>query len=199
MSEVVRDPNGVFECPRCGRPVTYKGRGRRPVWCSARCRVEASIERRGNRMVGIEPKVVTVVSPRQRITEWEQNERRRVQATLTEDAVATMVADHPFLLARTLESVKASAQSNTEAQRRVIASRLTEAERAIAPDTPVVAGSNVWPLRGQGWKRSAMEWATLLDELAEQLGNGQFYSRDLPMIDEPLHRVAERFHRRRSE
>ena len=55
MSEVVRDPNGVFACPRCGRPVTYKGRGRRPVWCSAQCRVEASIERRGNRMVGVEP------------------------------------------------------------------------------------------------------------------------------------------------
>jgi hypothetical protein len=199
MSEVVRDPNGVFACPRCGRPVTYKGRGRRPVWCSARCRVEASIERRGNRMVGVESKVVTVVSPRQRITEWEQNERSRIQATLTEEAVAAMVADHPFLLARTLERVRTSAQSTTEAQRRVIASRLTEAARAIAPDTPVVAGSNVWPLRGGGWKRSAMEWATLLDELAEQLGNGQFYSRDLPMIDEPLARVADRYLRRRRE
>lgn len=31
MSEIVRDPNRLFLCPRCGRPVTYKGRGRRPV------------------------------------------------------------------------------------------------------------------------------------------------------------------------
>ena len=40
--------------------------------------------------------------------------------------------------------------------------------------------------------------ATMLDELAAQLGNGQFYSRDLPAIDEPLARVAERYLRRRS-
>ena len=40
--------------------------------------------------------------------------------------------------------------------------------------------------------------ATMLDELAAQFGNGQFYSRDLPAIDEPLARVAERYLRRRS-
>jgi hypothetical protein len=109
-----------------------------------------------------------------------------------------MVADNPFLLVKIVERAKVSAQGGTEAQRRVIAKRLTETAHAIAPETPVVADSDSWPLRGRGWKRSAMEWATLLDELAEQLGNGQFYSRDLPMIDEPLSRVAERYLRRRS-
>jgi hypothetical protein len=89
MSEIVRDPNRVFLCPRCGSPVSYKGRGRRPVWCSARCRVEASIERRGNRMVGVEPRVVTVVPPRERLSEWEQNQRQRIQETLTQDTVAS--------------------------------------------------------------------------------------------------------------
>lgn len=48
-------------CPRCGLPVTCKGRGRRPIWCSSTCRVEASIERKGNRLAGVEPRVVTVV------------------------------------------------------------------------------------------------------------------------------------------
>jgi len=38
----------------------------------------------------------------------------------------------------------------------------------------------------------------LLNELATQLGNGQFYSRDLPLIDEPLHLHAERHVRRRN-
>jgi len=93
MSEVVRDPNQAFQCPRCGSPVTYKGRGRRPVWCSARCRVEASIERRGNRIVGIEPRVVTVMSPRQQLAASAQDELRRIQATLSEDAVIAMVAE----------------------------------------------------------------------------------------------------------
>jgi hypothetical protein len=199
MSEVVRDPNGVFQCPRCGRPVTYKGRGRRPVWCSARCRVEASIERRGNRMVGVEPKVITIAPTRQRLSEWEQNERQRIQETLTENAVATMVADDPLLLVRILERTKVSAQSGTEAQRTVVATRLTETARAIAPDSSLLADPAGMPVQHQSRKRSAIEWATLLNELATQLGNGQFYTRDLPMIEEPLHRVAERFVRRRSE
>ena len=199
MSEVVRDPNGVFACPRCGRPVLYKGRGRRPVWCSARCRVEASIERRGNRVVGVEPRVVTVVPPKQRVSEWEQNERRRIQETLTRDTLVAMVADDPFLLSRVLEPAKASARSRTEAERRTLARDLRKAAQDMSPETPVTAGSYAWPLRGHGWKRSPMEWAVLLDELAEQLGNGQFYDRDLPLIDEQLSRVAERYVRRRSK
>lgn len=199
MSEIVRDPNRVFLCPRCGSPVNYKGRGRRPVWCSARCRVEASIERRGNRIVGVEPRVITVVPPRQRLSEWEQNHRRRIEETLTEDTVAAMVADDPYVLLKVLERVQADGRSGPETQRRVIARRLTEAAHVIAPESPDLAGSLALPVERRGYKRSAMEWAALLDELAAQLGNGQFYSRDLPVIDEPLNRVAERYIRRRSE
>lgn len=113
-------------------------------------------------MVGVEPKVVTIVPPTKRITEWEHNERQRIQETLTEDAVAAMVTDDPFLLMRIIERAKKSAQSGTEAQRRAIARRLTETAHDIAPDTPVLASSDAWPLMGRGWKRSAMEWATLL-------------------------------------
>jgi len=199
MSEVVRDPNGVFQCPRCRRPVTYKGRGRRPVWCSARCRVEASIERRGNRLVGVEPRVVTVVPPMKRLSGWEQTERQRIQETLFEDAAAAMVADNPLLLVKVLEHAKTTARSGTEAQRRVIANRLTETARDITPGTPVPATSDAFLVPHGGWKRSAVEWATLLNELATQLANGQFYSRDLPMIEEPLHRVSEHYIRRRNE
>jgi hypothetical protein len=198
MSEVVRDPNGVFACPRCGFPVVYKGRGRRPVWCSARCRVEASIERRGNRMVGVEPKVVTVVTSRQQRAEWERSQRERNEASLSEETVISLVAEHPFLLARILERIKKSATSSAEGQRRFIAERLMDAAHDLAPET-TFAESVAGPPRAQGWKRNAKEWATLLDELATQLGNGQFYSRDLPIIDEPIHGLAERYVRRRSE
>jgi len=106
MSEIVRDPNQEFSCPRCGRPVTYKGRGRRPVWCSARGRVEASIERRGNRMVGVKPHVVTVVPPRQRRSEWEQTQHQRIADALTENTVSAVVADDPYLLLEILERVQ---------------------------------------------------------------------------------------------
>lgn len=46
--------------------------------------------------------------------------------------------------------------------------------------------------------REAGEWAELLAELATLLGNGQFHnSRDLPVIEEPLGRVVDRYIRRR--
>jgi len=198
MSEVVRDPDGVFACPRCGRPVIYKGRGRRPVWCSTQCRVEASIERRGNRVVGVEPRVVKVIPPKQRASEWELNERRRLQATLSEDAVSVMVAENPLLLVKVLERTKRSAESGSDAQRAVVAQRLRDAANAIAPDTSIPASPAGVRVQHQSWKRSALEWATLLNELATQLANGQFYSRDLPLIDEPLRLLAERYVRRRN-
>lgn len=82
MREVIRDPAKTFRCPRCGAPVTYKGRGRRPVWCSARCRVEASIERRGNEIVGVKPEVVKVVSPAARLSDWEKERRQQIERNL---------------------------------------------------------------------------------------------------------------------
>jgi DNA-directed RNA polymerase subunit RPC12/RpoP len=87
MREVIRDPAKTFRCPRCGAPVTYKGRGRRPVWCSARCRVEASIERRGNQIVGVKPEVVKVVSPTARLSDWEKERRQQIERDLDRDTV----------------------------------------------------------------------------------------------------------------
>ena len=95
MREVIRDPSKTFRCPRCGAPVTYKGRGRRPVWCSARCRVEASIERRGNEIVGVKPEVVKVVSPTARLSDWEKERRQEIERNLDRDAVVEMVASRP--------------------------------------------------------------------------------------------------------
>lgn len=60
-------------------------------------------------MVGVEPRVVTVYPPKQRVSEWEQNERRRIHETLTRDTLAAMVADDPFLLSRVLEPAKMGA------------------------------------------------------------------------------------------
>jgi hypothetical protein len=150
-------------------------------------------------MVGIEPRVVTVVSPKQLLAASAQDELRRIQASFSEDAVTAMVADHPSLLARTLERLKKSAASTPEGQRQFIAERLVEAAHGLAPETTMTVDPGPGPSNTPGWKRSATEWAKLLDELATQLGNGQFYSRDLPMIDEPLGRVAERYVRRRGE
>jgi len=198
MREVVRDPNRLFLCPRCGLPVTYKGRGRRPVWCSARCRVEASIERRGNRVVGVEPEVVRVLPPTQRVSEWEQSQRRRLEETMTKDVVVDMVGTNAYLLGKVLEKTRDHAVSLPEPHRKYLASALTATAHQLAP---TVTPSGV-PAEGRTAgrrKRDAAEWAELLAELATQLGNGQLYSRDLPIIDEPLGEVFDRYMRRRGE
>lgn len=48
------------KCPRCGGPVIYHGRGRRPVWCSTRCRNEAAVVRRGAREAAVEIRMIDV-------------------------------------------------------------------------------------------------------------------------------------------
>ncbi len=193
MSEVVRDPDRVFRCPRCGRPVTYKGRGRRPVWCSARCRVEASIERRGNRIVGVEPHVVTVVPPTKRLSQWEQDRRREIEQTLTRDTVIAKVASEPYLLLKVLTQVEDDGLGGSASAREIVAKGLVRTARALAPESlePVVSAAP------RGHRRDGGEWATLLEELSTQLANGQLYNRDLPALDEPLSRLVERYLRRR--
>ncbi len=194
MSEIVRDPNRLFLCPRCGRPVTYKGRGRRPVWCSARCRVEASIERRGNRVVGVEPRVVTVVPPKKRLSQWEKERRQEIERTLAHDIVVAMVAQEPHLLLKVLTSVGEQGLSGSEAARETVAKELLRTAQALAPGAVQLSDSQ----SRRPHKRDAEEWVSLLNELAAQLASGQFYTRDLPSIDEPLAGVVDRYLRRRN-
>ncbi len=195
MSEVVRDPNRVFRCPRCGSPVSYKGRGRRPIWCSARCRVEASIERRGNRLVGVEPRVVTVVPPKKQLSQWEKERRQEIEQSLNQDAVVEMVAREPYLLMKVLARVESDSATGSEVVRRIVAQGLARTARAIAPDAVEPAG---WSSSG-AHKRDAGEWASLLEELSAQLATGQLYSRDLPAIDVPLRDVVDHYLRRVEE
>ena len=51
----------VSTCPNCGAVVVYRGVGRRPVWCSTRCRNDAALKRLGARRAGIEVRVVEVI------------------------------------------------------------------------------------------------------------------------------------------
>lgn len=112
MREIVRGLDGASECPRCGRPVRYKGRGRPPVWCSSECRIEASIERKGNRAVGIQPEVVKVVPMHTKLTEYEKARRAEIDAHLPSKAAVTRVASRPDLVDAVLNLV-AMHQPNT--------------------------------------------------------------------------------------
>ena len=152
--------------------MTYKGRGRRPVWCSARCRVEASIERRGNRIVGVEPRVVTVVPPKNRLSQWEKERRQEIERGLTHDIVVAMVAQEPYLLLQVLAGVGERGLSYSEAARQTVVKELVRTAQALAPSAAQLSDSP----SHRPHKRDAAEWVSLLNELAAQLASGQFYN-----------------------
>lgn len=189
MREVIRDPAKTFRCPRCGAPVTYKGRGRRPVWCSARCRVEASIERRGNQIVGVKPEVVKVVSPTARLSDWEKERRQEIERRLDHDTVVAMVASRPELLVGVLARIEEHGLSAPAGDRQVLADAMIRTARAVSPET--VDRATASPQHSR--KRDVSEWVTLLDELTMQLATGLLYNRDLPTIDDPMRNLVDHY------
>ena len=189
MREVIRDPSKTFRCPRCGAPVTYKGRGRRPVWCSARCRVEASIERRGNEIVGVKPEVVKVVSPTARLRDWEKERRQEIERNLDRDTVVEMVASRPELLMDVLARVEEQGLSASAGDRQILSDAMIRTARFVSPET--VDRAITSPRHSH--KRDVSEWVTLLDELTMQLATGLLYNRDLPTIDEPMRNLVDHY------
>ncbi|WP_454228695.1 hypothetical protein [Propioniciclava flava] len=189
MREVIRDPSKTFRCPRCGAPVTYKGRGRRPVWCSARCRVEASIERRGNEIVGVKPEVVKVVSPTARLSDWEKERRQEIERNLDRDTVVDMVASRPELLMDALARIEEQGLSASAGERQILSDAMIRTARSVSPETVNQAITS--PRRPH--KRDVSEWVTLLDELTMQLATGLLYNRDLPTIDDPMRNLVNHY------
>lgn len=191
MDDMIRQADWSHACPRCGRPVTYKGRGRRPVWCSSTCRVEASIERKGNRVVGVQPQVVRVEGPPRALTRHELELRERVEREMPDRVAVARVAASPALLERLLGELHQARDANPGEPGDLVARRLVRAAERLQPGITTAASS---PLRAN--KRRADEWAQLLSELASLLRTGQFYERDLPTIDEPMNQLASVYLRR---
>ena len=189
MREVIRDPAKSFRCPRCGAPVTYKGRGRRPVWCSARCRVEASIERRGNEIVGVKPEVVKVVSPAARLSDWEKERRQEFERNLDRDTVIATVASRPELLMGVLARIEGQGLSAPAEDRQILSDALIRTARSVSPETVDQAITS--PRRSH--KRDVSEWVALLDELTMQLATGLLYNRDLATLDDPMRNLVDHY------
>lgn len=64
MAERKLAPKDIGTCPNCASPVVYRGVGRRPIWCSTRCRNDASLKRLGARRAAVEVRVVEVFRQR---------------------------------------------------------------------------------------------------------------------------------------
>ena len=103
------ESSGARTCPQCGEPVQYGGVGRRPVWCSTRCRNDAALTRRGARLGGIEVRLVEVeVRPRRRPRPamiGSQNEPGRRRTQTADEAVRTVLAS-PELVGSVLSGLE---------------------------------------------------------------------------------------------
>ena len=186
MDKVVRAPGRPHVCPRCGRPVTYKGRGRRPVWCSSTCRVEASIERKGNRVVGVQPQVVRIEGSRDA---HEREVRERLEREMPDLVALARVAASPALLEQLAVELRSAGASHPKEAWDPVARQLVRAAEQLRPG---VAAAET-----QRHKRPVGEWADLLSELAALLRSGQFYDRDLPEIDNSMNELVTVYLRRR--
>jgi hypothetical protein len=60
MADEDQQSEDVRTCPNCGEAVVYRGVGRRPVWCSTRCRNDAALRRLGARKGAIEVRLVEI-------------------------------------------------------------------------------------------------------------------------------------------
>lgn len=78
MADDERQPEDVRSCPNCGGTVVYRGVGRRPIWCSARCRNDAALQRLGARKRAIEVRLVEV--PRYRARDVQAVSKSRAEA-----------------------------------------------------------------------------------------------------------------------
>ncbi len=190
MDRVIRQSGESSVCPRCGRPVIYKGRGRRPVWCSSTCRVEASIERKGNRVVGVQPDIVTIERRTTR-SRQDRKDRESVEREVSDRVALARVAASPALLEQLVGELRHARASRPDKPWDVVTRLLVRAAEELQP--PGVAEG-----LGGGRKRPAGEWADLLSELAVLLRSGQFYDRDLPEIDEAMDELAAAYLRRRT-
>ncbi|WP_185996444.1 hypothetical protein [Nocardioides campestrisoli] len=88
MADRNPSPDDGSTCPNCASPVVYKGVGRRPVWCSTRCRNDAALQRLGARKGAIEVRIVSV--PRSRAAA--QPELPRPAATSGNPSPSTCLA-----------------------------------------------------------------------------------------------------------
>ena len=89
-------------CPNCATVVVYRGVGRRPIWCSTRCRNDAALRRLGARRGAIEVRVVEV--PRLRGEDVSKPEASSSDPLATADGgerkAATPSADQALRLIR---------------------------------------------------------------------------------------------------
>ncbi len=111
-------------CPRCGRPVEWAGRGRRPFWCSQVCRRAAYEERRAARSGAIAVRLVE----REKVTERVRTQLREpTSAECVERVLASPRACREVVNGLTAQAVRGHLDSGAHTATIAAIERLVQA------------------------------------------------------------------------
>ncbi len=178
-------------CPQCGAPVSYTGRGRRPVWCSSRCRNIAAVTRRGAREAAVQIRMIDVSkTPRPR-PERPPTREERDESALSRVAPSSRLTRQ--LLAR-LERRRRAGELDSEVWDDVTAML----DHFIPIQSPRATPPAVRP-RTAALSASATtlpEIIAALDRLSAGLETGRIYDRDVVTLGPAVDRLGNAWVRR---
>ncbi len=180
-------------CPQCGAPVSYGRRGRRPVWCSSRCRNVAAVTRRGAREAAVQIRMIDVPKAPKPRPERTPTREERDESAISRVARSSRLSRE--LLVR-LERRRQAGELDSEVWDDVTAmleqinvglsTRATP--RAVRP-----------PAAGQPASATTLpEIIQALDRLSAGLETGRIYDRDVVTLGPALDRLGDAWVRRTS-
>lgn len=182
-------------CPQCGAPVSYGGRGRRPVWCSSRCRNTAAVTRRGAREAAVQIRMIDVAkAPKPRPVHAQTREERDESA-----------------LSRVAGSARLTRQLLDRLERRRLAGELdsdvwADVRARLAQSVRNLPVSSTLPVRREPGPAPAPpassatvpELIRAVDRLSTGLETGRIYDRDFVALGPALERLGAAWVRRTS-
>jgi hypothetical protein len=180
-------------CPQCGAPVFYAGRGRRPVWCSSRCRNIAAVTRRGARQAAIQVRMIDIPRTPKPRPEHTPTREERDESAISRVARSSRLTQE--LLVR-LECRWRAGELDSEVWDDVTAmlDQFTpgQSRRATPPSAPP-------PAAGQPASATTLpEIIQALDRLSAGLETGRIYDRDVVTLGPALDRLGNAWVRRTS-
>ena len=181
-------------CPQCGAAVSYGGRGRRPVWCSSRCRNTAAVTRRGAREAAVEIRMIDVPrAPKPRPVHVPTREERD-ESALSRVARSSRLTRQ--LLDR-LERRRLAGELDSEVWADIRA-RLGQSVRNLPVATLPVRREPDRAPAPPASSATVPELIRAVDRLSAGLETGRIYDRDFVALGPALERLGTAWVRRTS-
>lgn len=180
-------------CPQCGATVSYAGRGRRPVWCSSRCRNIAAVTRRGAREAAVQIRMIDVPKAPKPRPERTPTQEERDQSAISRVARSSRLSRD--LLVR-LRSRRQRGELDSEVWDDVTAML----DQFVPGYSPRLAPPAPRPMSGSkpASATTLPELIQAIDRLSAGLETGRIYDRDFATLGPALERLGNAWVRRTS-